>query len=211
MPSKAYLLPLLLPLFSVLSCAESGLPLVVTDSMPPANFWADVSMTITGPGANREKRKVCTDEARNAGVRLREGAPVAAAIFLADEGNRISFADGRPERMVGKWTTPAVCRVAIAMITRIDERVRQANGQAPPNCRMLGTVEGQDTGFAFFTIQMASYEAAVAAMQFSALRMGGNFVSVDVVRQVGLTTALNGRAFDCSGAAPSPTTPGQQI
>src|SRR6185369_8612001 len=109
---------------------------------------------------------------------------------------RLSFADGRPERMIGKWSSPAVCRVALAMVTRLDERVRQANGQAPPGCRMLGTVDGEDRGYAFFVVQMASYEAAVASMQFSALRLGANFISVDVVRQVGLITTLNGRAFD---------------
>src|SRR5262249_17885161 len=132
---------------------------------------------------------------------------------LSDDGNRISFADGRPERTIGKWTTPAVCRVALAMITHVDERVRQANGQSPPGCRMLGTVEGQDTGYAFFVVQMASYEAAVAAMQFAALRMGGDFISIDVVRQIGLTTALNGRAFICGAPPPPPpqAVSGQQI
>jgi hypothetical protein len=202
---------IVLPVLCILGCGEA-LPLVVSDPMPPGGAWADVSLTLTGPAANKDKRKVCTDEARQAGIRLREGAPIAAALYLADDGNRLSFADGRPERMLGKWTTPAVCRVALAMITRLDERVRQANGQAPPNCRMLGTVDGEDRGYAFFVVQMASYEAAVASMQFAALRLGGNFISVDVVRQVGLITTLNGRAFDCGAAPPATTAPnGQQI
>jgi hypothetical protein len=186
--------------------------MVVTDTMPPGGAWAELSLTITGPAASRDKRKVCIDEARAAGIRLREGAPVAAALYLADDGNRISFADGRPERMVGKWTTPAVCRVALSLATRLDERVRQANGQSPPGCRMLGSVDGEDRGYAFFVVQMPSYEAAVATMQFSTLRLGGNFLSVDVVRQLGLITTLNGRAFDCGAAPASPAAPnGQQI
>jgi hypothetical protein len=199
----------LVPFLCFFGCAEN-LPLVVTDTMPPGGAWADVALTMTGPAANGDKRKECIKEAREAGIRLREGAPVAAALYLSDDGNRLSFADGRPEKMLGKWTMPAVCRVALAMTTRLDERVRQANGQAPPGCNMVGTVNGEDRGYAFFVVQMASYEAAIAQMQFSALRMGANFVSVDVVRQVGLITTLNGRAFNC-GAPPPPGTPGQQI
>lgn len=202
---------ILLPFLCVFGCAEN-LPLVVTDTMPPGGAWADVSLTITGPASSGDKRKACVEEARIAGIRLREGAPVAAALYLADEGNRVSFADGRPERMVGKWSMPAVCRVVLAMVTRMDERVRQANAQSPPNCRMLGSVDGEDRGYAFFVVQMPSYEAAVATMQFSTLRMGGNFLSVDVVRQVGLITTLNGRAFACEMAQPPPPPqPGQQI
>jgi hypothetical protein len=195
-------------------CGSSG-PMVITDTMPPGGAWGEVALTLLGPGADGDKRKVCIEEARNAGVVLREGAPIAAALYLADEGNRLSFADGRPERQLGKWTAKAVCRVAIGMVMRIDERVPTANGQPPSQaCRMLGTVEGQDQGYAFFVVQMGSYEAALASMQFSALRMGANFVAVDAIRQVGLITALNGRAFDC-GQAPPPTQqppqPGQQI
>jgi hypothetical protein len=200
---------ILLPFWAIFGCAEN-LPVVITDTMPPAGAWAEVSLTLTGPAADRDKRKVCTQEARNAGITLREGAPVAAALYLSDEGNRVSFADGRPERPVGKWTSPAVCRVALSLATRLDERVRTANGQAPAGCRMVGTVDGEDRGYAFFVVQMASYEAAVAQMQFAALRLGGNFVSVDVVRQVGLITTLNGRAFDCGAAPGQPNAPGGQ-
>ena len=78
---------------------------------------------------------------------------------------------------------------------------------------MVGSLEGSDQGFAFFVVEPASYEAALATMQFNALRMGANFVSVDVVRQLGLLTTLNGRGFDCTNAPPpaAPPQPGQQI
>ena len=186
--------------------------MVITDTMPPGGSWGEVALTLVGPAANSDKRKACINEARAVGVTLREGAPNAAALYLADEGNRLSFADGRPERQLGKWSAAAVCRVAIGMVLKLDERVHTANGVAPNGCRMLGTVEGQDQGYAFFVVQLGSYEAALASMQFAALRMGGNFVSVDAMRQLGLITSLNGRAFDC-GAAPPPTTApnGQQI
>jgi hypothetical protein len=193
-----------------MGCGET-MPLVISDPMPPGGAWVDISMTVMGPAANREKQKICMEEARNAGVRLVEGAPVGAALFLSDEGNRLSFADGRPERMLGKWSAKAVCRVAISLAARLDDRVRTSNGQNPPGCRMVGSVEGSDQGYAFFVVEPASYEAALATMQFNALRMGANFVSVDVVRQLGLLTTLNGRAFDCTNAPPATPLPGQQI
>jgi hypothetical protein len=40
--------------------------------------------------------------------------------------------------------------------------------------------------------------------------MGANFVSVDVVRQVGLITNLDGRAFQCGAPPPAPGQPGGQ-
>jgi CubicO group peptidase (beta-lactamase class C family) len=193
-------------LLVVAGCGESK-PFVITDTLPPSAAWAELSLTISGPGANGDKRNDCLQEARTAGVLLREGAPMAAQLYLSDEGNRLSFGDGRPERALGKWTAKAVCRVAIAWGTRTDERVQTANNQVPGGCQMLGSVEGQDQGYAFFVVQPGSYEAAQAAMQFAALRMGGNFVSVDVVRQIGLITALNGRAFRCEAAAPPPPPP----
>jgi hypothetical protein len=203
---------LVLALLVAAGCGAEVSQTVITDPAPPGGAWGEIALTVTGPGANNDKRKACMQEARNAGVRLREGSPTAAALYLADDGNRLSFADGRPERPLGKWTARAVCRVAISIVLRLDERVRTANGQAPPQCRMLGTVEGQDQGYAFFVVQLGSYEAALAQMQISALRMGGNFVSVDVVRQLGLITSLNGRAFDCGGGPQSPNAPpGQQI
>ncbi len=193
--------------FALGGCAESKPMVVINDTMPPGGAWGEASLTLVGPAANGDKQKACINEARNAGVRLREGAPAAAALYLADEGNRLSFGDGRPERTLGKWSAQAVCRVAISYVMRLDERVRSANGQAPPECRMLGSVEGEDRGYAFFVVQLGSYEAALASMQFATLRLGGNFVSVDAVRQLGLITSLSGRAFDCGPQPPPPPPP----
>ncbi len=61
---------LLLAFTAVAGCAGSN-SAVVVDPMPPGGAWLDLSLTVTGPAANDDKRKACMREARDAGVRLR--------------------------------------------------------------------------------------------------------------------------------------------
>jgi hypothetical protein len=74
----------------------------------------------------------------------------------------------------------------------------------------VGPVQGDDQGYAFFVVQIGSYEAALAALQFSARMRGANYVVMDLARQVGLNFSINGRAFRCEAPPPPPPEGGGQ-
>lgn len=191
---------LLFPVW-IFGCAESN-SAAVPDNQPLPGAWASVALTVAGPAANNDKRRTCAAEARRAGIELSPTAQLQATIFLSDQGNYVTTPRGN--RQLGMWTTDAVCRVALGVITDLDERVQVGRGD-PPGCRILGSVQGDDRGFAiFFSVVPGSYEAAQTGAQLAALQLGGNFVVIDVVRQIGLSVAVNGRALACGGPPPPP-------
>jgi hypothetical protein len=194
-------------------CASTK-PTVLVDPMPPGSAWQDVSLIVTGPAANAKKREICINEARSAGVRLRDGAPAAANLYLDKDNNRLTYGDGRPETMLGPWTAQAVCRVAIAGAIDLDERVKTAANDADiSSCRQVGMVRGEDRGaiipFAFKPV-LASQEAAMAAMKLAALRLKANYIALEPISNMmmGVSTSLSfvvaARAFACA-SAPAPT------
>lgn len=195
--------------------AQNGPPGSVIDNERRRDAWAELSLVVDGPAASDGKREACLTEARAAGVWLRGHASVTATLSLADEGNRVSFDDGRPQRFLGKWRAEAVCRVAIAVALKLDERIPAArDGRVPNGCRVVGNVDGQDAGYmGFGELQAGSYESALAKMRFAAVRMGSNFLSVDLAQQSSpVSLQLSGRAFSCE-APPTQAAlpPGSQI
>jgi hypothetical protein len=211
-------------LFAAIALAFVGCagarPTVLVDPMPPGGAWQDVSLTVTGPDANDKKREICISEARGAGIRLRDGAPVAANLYLDKNNNRLMYSDGRPEIMLGPWTTPAVCRVAIAGAINLDGRVKTAaNDGEMASCRQVGMVRGEDRGaiipFAFKPV-LASQEAAMAAMKLAAMRLKANYVVLEPISNMmmgvsaSLSIAVAARAFECAGA-PAPTAQPQPV
>jgi hypothetical protein len=164
-----------------------------------------VQLTLAGPAAG-DKRKACLEEAHNWGLNIGP-SQVAATLFLSDQGNRVDLPIG--PRPLGKWSAKAVCRVALAYAVGLDRMVRVARVE-PQGCQEVGPVQGDDQGYAFFVVQIGSYEAALAALQFSARMRGANYVVMDLARQVGLNFSINGRAFRCEAPPPPPPEGGGQ-
>jgi hypothetical protein len=203
---------------AIAGCAAAT-PTVIVDPMPPGGAWQDVSLIVTGPKANDKKREICMSEARSAGVRLREGAPLSITLYLDGDNNRVQFRDGRPDMMLGQWTIQAVCRVAIAGAINLDDRVKTAlNNSDLSSCRQVGVVRGDDQGAIIpFSPRpvLASQEAAMASMKLAALRMKANYVAIEplsnMMMAVGsrLSATVAGRAYECALAPPPTADKGQ--
>jgi hypothetical protein len=217
MRRKCILAPLVL---AFVGCAGSA-STVIVDPMPPGGAWGDVSLIVTGPAANDKKREICISEARSAGIRLRDGAPLGATLYLDKDNNRLQYRDGRPETMLGSWTAQAVCRVAIANAINLDERVKTATSNGDlSSCRQIGMVRGDDRGaiipFSFKPV-LASQEAAMASMKLAALRLKANFVAIEPISNmmmaVGstLSATVAARAYDCATAPPATTNKPQPV
>jgi hypothetical protein len=205
--------------FALVGCAATK-PAVLVDPMPPGAAWQDVSLVVAGPEANDKKRDICITEARGAGIRLRDGAPAGAHLYLDKDNNRVSFSDGRPETMLGAWTAQAVCRVAIAGAVNLDERVKTAASNSDvSSCRALGMVRGEDRGaiipFAFKPV-LASQEAAMAAMKLAAMRLKANYVVIEPMSAMMMAVAtplslvVAAKAYECA-SAPAPTDKPQPV
>jgi hypothetical protein len=144
--------------------------------------------------------KACYEEAHQWGLNIGPSQTVAT-LFLSDQGNRVDTAGG--PRPLGKWSSKAVCRVALSYAVGLDQMVKVGKME-PGGCAEVGPVQGDDQGYAFFVVQIGSYEAALAALQFNARMRGANYVVMDIARQVGLNFSINGRAFRCEAAPPPP-------
>ncbi len=197
MRKQCVLFLLLAASLGLVACGESNA--VVEDSHPLSNSWAAINLTVTGPEADHDKRKECIEEAHAAGVNISPTAPIAATVFLSDQGNKVVLPSG--ERPLGKWTSRAVCRVALAYALDLDRLVKVGKND-PVGCKELGGVQGDDQGFAFFVVNPGSYEGALAALQFNAHARGANYVVMDVARQVMVNFSINGRAYQCPTAPP---------
>ncbi|HWE31543.1 MAG TPA: hypothetical protein VHB97_26260 [Polyangia bacterium] len=179
----------------------------LVDPTPPTDAWAELSLSVVGPARTSEKLRVCTEEARADGIRLREGAAASATLYLGSDGNRVSLAAERTQHPLGQWSSTAVCRVAIASALSLHERVAVHQGADPIGCRIRGVVEGRDEG----RLAEPSYEASLAALELAAMRAGADVVALDAMRQLGNTLILSGRAFACGRARPAPPpSPGEK-
>jgi len=178
---------------ALLSCGRSRNRAAA--AAPLTNAWAAVALKVEGPESNADKAAACVEEAHRFGVNIDADAPSSATLYLGGDGNRVTLASGN--RSFGKISMRALCRLSLAYALELDKRVK-VNKTEPTGCEELGAVQGEDQGYAFFGVNPGSYEAALAAIQFSANERGANYVVIDVAREVGMNFSISGRAFKCA-------------
>ncbi len=156
--------------------------------------WTEVALTLDGKGVDNDKRDDCVSEANKARIKLVASAPISGTLYFLDSDDYLESASVHGGRyMFAMMGASAECRLALAKMVDLESYVETAPAD-PKGCKSLGTVEGSDAGW----MLPGNYDAAVAEAQFNVLSQGGNYFSMDVVRQLGNRVIINGRAFACS-------------
>lgn len=189
----------------LVGCVNTAL-LVAHDEAPPKDAWAVVGLTLAGSEADNSKRQECIELAREQGVHVSRYAPpsVQATLLLTYyDGNRVSFADGRPERAIGQLAMQSACIFALAAALRLEEKIQSSQEAPPPNCRLLGEVKGPSPTAHDFTKQ--SYELGLAPMLLAAQRLRANYITLDVLYPFGAHVPMVGRAFACPPSTAGPS------
>jgi len=169
-------------------------PMLLEDKLqPPGVTWTAVALTLSGPGVDHNKRDNCLEEAQKAGIQLTPASPVKGTLFFRDSDDCLQ-AEGLPGGRYGfaAMGSSAECRLALAKITNLDGLVPTSKTE-PTGCKNLGSVEGGDIGW----MLPGNYDAAVAEAQFKTRALGGNYLLMDVVRQVGVSVFIDGHALAC--------------
>jgi len=173
--------------------SEAAGPLVL-DGSKAHDPWVTVSLTLAGSGADHGKADDCKEEAKNAGIGLAPGAAISGTIYFLDQDDYLESAavhGGRyPFSAMG---SSSECKLGLAKLVNIDDIVQTSKSDPPANCKNIGTVEGSDKGW----LMPGNYDAAVAEVQFKVHALGGNYVALDVVRQMGASVFVNGHGYAC--------------
>lgn len=180
-------------LLAITACRRTSGPVLLQTPAMQQPAWASVALTIAGDEADDDKREDCVEEAKNAGIQLAAGAPIAGTLYFLDHDDYLEV-PGAPNFVFGAMGSNATCKIALARLTNLDTVVPMAKAEPPPGCEQTGRVEGTDTGF----FHPGSYDAAVIEAQFKVRTAGGNLFVQDVTRQQGTRVIVNGRGFRCS-------------
>jgi hypothetical protein len=173
-------------------CRRTSGPVLLQSPASQQPPWTTVSLTVSGDEADDDKRESCVEEARNAGIQLTAGAPTAGTLYFLDHDDYLEIV-GAPNYVFGAMGSNAVCKIALARLTRLDTLVRMVKGD-PTGCEPVGSVEGTDTGF----LLPGSYDAAIVEAQFKVRMQGGNLFVQDATRQQATRVVVNGRGFRCA-------------
>jgi hypothetical protein len=189
---------------AVSGCAARG-PLVLVDPPPIPGAWATVGLKLEGPEASVRGWRACVAEAGQVGVNLSQSAPNAVTLTLDRRANRLDSLAG--SSTLGRWSMPALCRVAIATAVGLDHVVPVFHpGAVPPvGCEERGLFE------ASYDLDIGDHRAAASekyAIELQMARwktraMGGNVLVISREDDRGwhgdtyYGLIINGRALAC--------------